>query len=112
MFGVSSLWLKQHDAIKAVLSDSASDEKLLVVHRTEGGGGKSLILQMTAISLGTITVVVIPLLALAANQMARIARVDCTRMAVTAIHLDEISNEELHLIVIPKLNELSDDTTE
>ena len=110
VFGVASLRPKQRDAINSILFDSESDGKLIVVDRT--GGGKSLILQMTAICVGGVTLVIVPLLSLTANLMSRISRASCARMAVSAVHLDETSHHDLVTKVIPKLDGLSPETTE
>ena len=59
------------------------------------GGGKSLILSMTAISVGEITLLVIPLLALTANQLARLNNAIQKYGAITAVHLDEMLGDDL-----------------
>ena len=67
---------------------------------------------MTAICVGGVTLVIVPLLSLTANLMSRISRASCARMAVSAVHLDETSHHDLVTKVIPKLDGLSPETTE
>ena len=110
VFGIPSLRPKQRDAVDAILFGDDSDGKLLVVDRT--GGGKSLILQLTAVAVAGVTIVIVPLLSLTANQMARISRASSKHMSITAIHLDETSWDDVEGKVIPKLESLPPDTSE
>ena len=62
--------------------------------RGPNGRGETLLLLMTAISVGAITLVIVPLLALTANQLARVKKAVQTSMVVTANHLDDCSSKE------------------
>ena len=77
----------------------------MVADRT--GGGKSLILSMTAICVAGVTLVVVPLLALTANRLARLNLADQRYAAITALHLGETLGDNLHNMVIPKMDGLS-----
>ena len=109
VFGIPSLRPKQREAVDTILFNEESEGKLLVVDRT--GGGKSLILQLTAVAVAGVTLVVVPLLSLTANQMARVSRASSRRMSISAIHLDETSWEDVEGKVIPKMESLSADTS-
>ena len=109
VFRIPSLRPKQLEAVQDILYKEETDGKLLVVDRT--GGGKSLILQLTAVAVAGVTIVIVPLLSLTANQMARVSRASSKRMTVTAIHLDETSWEDVCNEVIPKMEALPEDTS-
>ena len=109
VFGLQSLRPKQREAVEAILCGDDSDGKLLVVDRT--GGGKSLILQLTAVAVARVTVVIVPLLSLTANQTASVSRASSKRMAITAIHLDETSWEDVEGKVLPKIEAIPKETT-
>lgn len=64
-----SLCPKQVDGISGIIFDPSSKGRFLVVDQT---WGESLILAMTAICIGGISLVIVPLLALTANQLARL----------------------------------------
>ena len=109
VFGIPSLRPKQREAVNTILFGAESGGKLLVVDRT--GGGKSLILQLTAVAVAGVTLVIVPLLSLTANQMARISRASSRRMSINAIHLDETSWEDVESKVIPKMESIQPDTS-
>ena len=109
VFGTKRLRPKQDQAIKKICFDSECEGKMIVVDRT--GGGKSLILAMTSIIVAGISVVIVPLLALTANQLARLNRAVSKYGAVTAIHLDETSKDDLLHRVIPKMDSLPSNTS-
>ena len=75
----------QATAIETAIFDPECRGKLLVVDRS--GGGKIHILQMIATFIGGIIVAIVPLLALTADQMAKIevSLQDCG--SVAAVHL-------------------------
>ena len=60
---------KQILAVQKILLDPQTNGKLIVVDRT--GGGKSMILFLTAVMIAGITLVFIPLLTLTPDQLAR-----------------------------------------
>ena len=93
VFRVESLRPKQHEAVEALVFGDELNGKLIVVDRT--GGGKSLILQMAGISVAGVTLVIVPLLSLTANQMARITRARTNDMDIHAFHLDESSIDDV-----------------
>ena len=70
VFRMPSLRPRQDEAITRIAFDPRSGGKLVVVDQT--GGGKSLVLAMTAIVVGCVTIVVVPLLALTADQLVRL----------------------------------------
>ena len=70
VFGKSALRPRQVIAVNKLVYCQSSKGKLLVVNRT--GGGKSLILSLAAVMVGGISLVIIPLLALTANQMSKL----------------------------------------
>ena len=65
VFGVPSLRPRQEEAVTRILFEPGTGGKLLLVERT--GGGKSLVLATAAVTAAGVTVVVVPLLALAAD---------------------------------------------
>ena len=65
-----SLRPRQDEAITRIAFDPQSGGKLIVVDRT--GGGKSLVLVMAVIVVGGVTIVIIPLLALTADELTRL----------------------------------------
>ena len=75
------------------------------------GGGKSLVLAMTVIVVRGVTIVVVPLLALTADQLARLNAAVQRYGAVSAIHLNETSSEDLNKKLIPKMDALPYDSS-
>ena len=59
---------------------------------------------MTAICVAGITLVIIPLLALTANQLSHLQRAVQDYVAVSAYHLDDTSKKDLTEKIIPKIN--------
>ena len=109
VFRVKSLRPKQHEAVEALAFGDDSNGKLIVVDRT--GGGKSLILQMTGISVAGVTLVIVPLLSLTANQMASIKRARTNDIDIHAFHLHKSSIADVKKVLIPKLDDLAEDTS-
>ena len=70
VFRMPSLRPRQDEAITRIAFDPQSGGKLIVVDPT--AGGKSLVLAMTAIVVGGVTIVIVPLLALTADQLTRL----------------------------------------
>ena len=93
---------KQNVSVETLVFDPICEGKLLVVDRT--GGGKSLIMQLAATMVGGIVLVVIPLLALTANQLAKIKQAISTYGSVEAHHLDEISAWDQNSKIIPRMH--------
>ena len=91
-----------------IIYDPESGGNLVVVDRT--GGGKSLVLAMTVIVVGRVTIVVVPLLAPPADQLARLNAAVQRYGAVSAIHLDKISSKDLNKKLIPKMGALPYDS--
>lgn len=102
VFNTRSIHPKQGEAVNRIVLDPTSGGKLIVIERT--GGGKSLMLYLTAICVGGISLVIIPLLSLTANQMEKIRRAAQTHGAVYAFHLDEESKHDVKQKVIPKMD--------
>ena len=94
----------QVTAVETVIFDPECEGKLLVVGRTSGG--KSHILRMIATFIGGIIVVIVPLLALTVDQMAKIevSLQDCG--SVTAVHLNELTGEQINGEVLPRMHEI------
>ena len=75
-YGSSCVWTtptcrpKQEEAVETIIFLEVCGSKLLVVDRT--GSGKSHILRMTATFVGGVILVIVPLLALTADQMAKL----------------------------------------
>jgi superfamily II DNA helicase RecQ len=103
VFCTVSLCPKQQEAACRIVCDKSSKGRLLVVDRTGGGG--TLILHMTAISVGGIALVIIPLLSLTANQLDHIKHAVQRYGAVYAYHLDECSKHDTKEKLIPKMDE-------
>ena len=74
--GSSRIWStpqcrpKQHRAVETIIHSEECRGKLLVVDRT--ASGKSHILRMIATMVGGIVLVIVPLLSLTADQMAKV----------------------------------------
>ena len=66
--------------------------------------GESLTLYLTAVSVGGITLVIIPLLSLTANQLERIKTAMQEHGAVVATHLDDAGKNDVKENVIPKMD--------
>ena len=88
--------LTQLIAVETIQSDEKYEGKLLVVDWTIRR--KSYILHMIATMTGGIILVIIPLLALTANQMAKIEDVLQTHGSSEAHHFDDTLPENLHTI--------------
>ena len=102
VFSTPSLRTEQPLAVKRIILDKTSDGKLMLCIRT--GGGKSLTMYLTAISVGGITLVIIPLLSLTANQMERIKKAMQQDGAVVAVHLDDAAKNDVKENVIPEMD--------
>ena len=102
VFRTPSLWPNQLAAIKRLLVDPRTDGKVLLVERT--GGGKSLVMLVSAITVGGITLVIVPLLALTANQLSRIRCAVQKYGAVDAQHADEITADDIKNHLVPKIH--------
>ena len=98
----------QHDAVETIIYDENCGGKLLVVDRT--GSGKSRILRIIGTFTGGIVVVIVPLLALSANQMAKIETALQSHGSVAAILLDECSLSDLEGDVVPRMDEVDYDS--
>ena len=72
VFGVPSLRPRQEEAVTRILFEPGTGCKLLLVERT--GGGKSVVLAMVAVTAAGVAIVVVPLLALTADQQSRLDR--------------------------------------
>ena len=66
--------------------------------------GESLTLYLTAVSVGGITLVIIPLLSLTANQLERIKTAMQEHGPVVATHLDDAGKNDVKENVIPKMD--------
>ena len=100
IFRTHSLRPKQSATVKGITINANSRGRLLVVDRTGGG----LILYMTALVVGGITLVTILLLALTANQLSRLQRSVQAFGVVSVYHLDNTPKEDLNKTILPKIN--------
>ena len=98
----------QIKAVQTIVFDLACKGKLLVVNHT--GGGKGHVLRMIATFVGGITVVIVPLLALTADQMSKIEEALEECGSVAAVHLDELSRSAIRDEVIPRMKEIGYDS--
>ena len=109
VFRTPSLRPNQRRAITSLLTDPVTEGKLLVVERT--GGGKSLTLMMSAITVAGISLVIVPLLSLTANQMSRIKSAVQRYGAVDAHHVDELSVSDINNKLVPKIESFDYNST-
>ena len=80
-----------------------------IVDRT--GEVKSLILAMTAICIGGITLELVPLLTLTANQLAPLSKAIQKYGVVSPVHMDKISAKDLNEKIIPMMDTLRYDSS-
>ena len=73
------------------------------------GSGKNLILQTVAVCVGGITLVIVPLLSLAANQLSRLELASQNHGSVKAVHLDETPYALVQSVLIPKMERMRGD---
>ena len=100
---------QQHKAVDKILHDTDGDGKLLLVERT--GGGKSLTMQMVLTMIGGIALIIVPLLALTADQVEKIRRANRSFGSVEAHHTDDLDESFIRERLIPRMMEISDSTT-
>ena len=74
----------------------------LVSHHT--GGGKTLVLLMTANAVAGITLIIVPLLALTANLLSRVKQVAKNHVHMVTHHMDELSKSNFERVVLPQIN--------
>ena len=91
---------KQQIAVHRILHDEKADGKLLLVDRT--GGGKSLTMQMALTMSAGIAIIIVPLLALTADQVEKIKRANQKYGSVEAHHIDDLSTTFIRDILIPR----------
>ena len=109
----SCVWRKhklrpnQITAVNKLVYDKESGGKILLVDRT--GGGKSLILQLSAVMVGGIAYVIVPLLALTANQIAKIKLALQEEGLVKCYHLDETNPRSIKEKLIPRMDRFAVD---
>eukprot|EP00581_Thalassiosira_minuscula_P014810 CAMPEP_0183722188 /NCGR_PEP_ID=MMETSP0737-20130205/14224_1 /TAXON_ID=385413 /ORGANISM="Thalassiosira miniscula, Strain CCMP1093" /LENGTH=298 /DNA_ID=CAMNT_0025952309 /DNA_START=62 /DNA_END=955 /DNA_ORIENTATION=+ len=101
LFRTPTLRPKQHAAVKRIVLDPSFGGKLLVVERT--GDGKSLMFYMTAVSVGGIAVIIVPLLSLKANQLERIRTAVPDYDVISAYSMDDTSPTDIKDKIIPKM---------
>mmetsp|Transcript_19494 Transcript_19494/g.46770 ORF Transcript_19494/g.46770 Transcript_19494/m.46770 type:complete len:83 (+) Transcript_19494:1628-1876(+) len=79
---------KQQIAVHRSLHDEDADGKLLFVDRT--GSGKSLTMQMVLTMTPGIAIIIVPLLALTADQVEKMKRASQKYGSVEAHHIDDL----------------------
>jgi len=87
-------------AVKGITINPDSRGRLIIVDRTGG----SLILYITSICVAGITLVIILLLALTANQLSRLQQAAQKYGVVSTYHLDNRSKHDLNKMILPKIN--------
>ena len=102
VFKMPSLRKEQPEAVERIIFDPSCGGKLLLCIRT--GGGKSLTLYLTAVSIGGISLVIIPLLSLTANQLERLKKALQRDGNVFCVHLDDAARNDVKQKVIPKMD--------
>ena len=65
---------------------------------------------MAATFLGGIVVVIVPLLALTADQISKIDEANQDRGSMKAVHLDELSSETIDNVVVPRMHAIGYDS--
>jgi superfamily II DNA or RNA helicase len=110
IYGVARLRPKQSEAVSRLLFDEECRGRLILVDRT--GGGKSLVLFLTAASVGGITLVLVPLLALTASQLSKLNAAVQRYGTINCVHLDETSPSDLAERVLPKMERIGYDSSE
>ena len=96
---------QQHKGVNKILHDMDGDGKLLLVERT--GGGKSLTMQMVLTMTGGIALIIVPLLALTADQVEKIRRANSSFGSVEAHHIDDLTESFIRESLIPRMMEIS-----
>ena len=91
----------QERAVHKLIYEPISGGKLLVIDRT--GGGKSLILQLSAVIVAGIAFVLVPLISLTANNISKIKKAVQSYGSVHVHHMDETSSDVLEKEVIPRM---------
>ena len=109
VWGTPNCRPKQEQAVETIFFSEECDGKLIVIDRT--GSGKSHILRMVATMTSGIILVIVPLLSLTADQMAKIRVALMSEGSVEAHHADEIPTELLNEIVIPRMHEIGYNST-
>ena len=114
-YGSSRVWTtptccpKQEEAVETIIFLEVCGGKLLVVDQT--GSGKSHIFRMTATFAGGIILVIVPLLALTADQMVKIRIALQGEGSGSAYHLDDIPLELLLELIIPAMHMIGYDSS-
>ena len=76
--------------------------KITAVDHTSGG--KSIVLYMTAFIVAVIALIIVPLLALTANQMTRIKQVVYKYCSLHTHHLDDLTPTVVKKEVTPRMD--------
>ena len=105
VFGVPSLRPRQVEEATKIIFEKKCRCRLLVVDRTEGGG-KSLILHTVAVCVGGVSLVLVSLLALMADQLSRIQSASQRHGLVWVVHLDEVPDSLVRSSLLPKMTAL------
>ena len=69
----------------------------------ERGEGGSLILHTVAVCVGGVSLVLVPLLVMTANQLSRIKSASQRHGSVRAVHLDEVTDSLVRSSLLPKM---------
>ena len=110
VFGVPTLRPRQVEAASKLIFDRSCRGRLLVVDRT--GGGKSLILHTVAACVAGVSLVIVPLLSLTADQLSRLQSASQTHGSVKAVHLDEVPDNVVRVSLLQKLRGMRTDDSE
>ena len=106
VWGVPSLCEDQVSAIDKLLFDKDADGKMLGVAHTSSS--KSHILQMVGSMVGGMWLIIVPLLSLTADTMAKMEEHVDTKGSIETHHLDEIPDESgiFHKRIIPLMESI------
>ena len=108
MWGTPALRPTQSAAIAEIMHGQCAG-KLLLVHRT--GGGKSHIMRMIGSLVAGITVVIVPLLTLCADQIRKILEASPKYASCEAHHIDDCSATDIKETIVPRLDAVGNDSS-
>ena len=108
MWGTPALRPTQSAAIAEIMHGQCAG-KLLLVHRT--GGGKSHIMRMIGSLVAGITVVIVPLLTLCADQIRKILEASQKYASCEAHHIDDCSAADIKETIVPRIDAVGNDSS-
>ncbi len=97
---------QQHKAVEKIAKDKECKGKLLLIDHT--GRGRSLTMQVTLALFAAIALVIVPFLALTADQVKKIKHAVQTHGLVEAQHIDELCDRYIWETLIPRMYQLAE----